>query len=208
MRKSPIDRAVPWIAAAACMGPAAWLVYRLFANQLGVNPIEELTRELGVWGLRLILAGLAITPLARILRRPKLIRLRRPVGLAAFAYVSLHLATYVGLDHFFDWAAIGKDIAKRPFITIGMAAFVLITPLAITSTNAMLRRIGPRAWRRLHQLVYLIGAMGVVHYYLLVKADHRPPLVYGAILALLLGYRVVAWLWRKRPARATARLAT
>ncbi|MET0182007.1 MAG: protein-methionine-sulfoxide reductase heme-binding subunit MsrQ [Caulobacterales bacterium] len=193
MALSVRDKAAPWTAAALCLLPLAYLIYRAFSGDLGANPIEEITRELGVWGLRFIIAGLAITPAARLLRQPKLIRLRRPIGLMAFAYVLLHLSSYIGLDQFFDWNAIVKDILKRPYITFGMLAFVLLIPLAITSTNAMIRRVGPRAWRRIHQAVYLIGALGVLHYFLLVKADHRPPLIYGAILAALLGYRIYAW---------------
>ncbi len=197
-------RATPWIVAALCMAPAAWLIWLLFHDKLGANPIEALIRQLGVWGLRFVIAGLAITPLARLTRTPALIRLRRPIGLVAFAYVLAHWCTYIGVDQFFDWAAIWKDLLKRPFITIGMAAFVLLTPLAITSTNAMLKRLGPRAWRRLHQAIYAIAVLGVVHYYLLVKADHRPPLIYAAILALLLGYRAVQWLRRRKPAPRAA----
>lgn len=191
----------PWIVAALCLAPLAHLIWRGFQGDLGPNPIEEITRELGVWALRLLIAGLAVAPLAQLLKQPALIRFRRPIGLVAFAYVLLHLGSYIGLDHFFDWSAIGKDIIKRPFITIGMAAFVLVTPLALTSTNAMIRKLGPKAWRRLHQLIYLIAALGVTHYFLLVKADHRPPLIYGAILAALLGYRAIKWA-RKRTRRA------
>lgn len=200
----------PWAVALACLLPFAHLIWRLFGNDLGPNPIEELTRELGVWSLRLIIAGLAISPLAKLLKQPALIHFRRPIGLVAFAYALLHLSTYVGLDHFFDWSAIGKDLLKRPFITIGMAAFVLLTPLAVTSANVMIRKLGPRVWRRLHQLVYLIAAFGVAHYFLLVKADHRPPLIYGAILAALLGYRLYMWMKQKNAsaARATQKRAS
>ncbi|HYE44544.1 MAG TPA: protein-methionine-sulfoxide reductase heme-binding subunit MsrQ [Caulobacter sp.] len=179
--------AVVWL---ACFAPISWLAWRLFSGELGANPIEALIRQLGVWGLRFILISLAITPLARILRRPRLIRFRRTVGLFAFAYVLLHWTSYIGLDQIFDWAAIGKDILKRPFITIGMTAFVLLIPLAVTSTNAAIRRLGPVRWRRLHRLIYLIAPLGVLHYYMLVKADHRPPLIYATVLALLLGWRV------------------
>lgn len=193
----------PWVVAALCLLPFAHLIWRAFHSDLGPNPIEEITRELGVWALRLLIAGLAISPLAKLLKQPALIRLRRPIGLVAFAYVLLHVSSYIGLDHFFDWSAIGKDILKRPYITVGMAAFVLVTPLALTSANAMIRKLGPKTWRRLHQLVYLIAALGVTHYFLLVKADHRPPLIYGAILAALLGYRLAMWA-RKRKAKAAA----
>jgi len=124
-------------------------------------------------------------------RAPVIIRYRRRVGLWAFAYVCLHLSTYIGVDQLFDWPTIGKDIAKRPYITIGMAAFTLLIPLAVTSADKLRRRLGPRRWKRLHQLIYLVAPMGAVHYYLLVKADHRPPLVYGAIIAALLAWHAV-----------------
>jgi sulfoxide reductase heme-binding subunit YedZ len=174
----------------ACFAPIPWLVWRLLSGDLGANPIEALIRQLGVWGLRFLLIGLAITPVARLLRQPRLIRFRRTVGLFAFAYVLLHWCTYVGVDQFFDWAAVIKDIYKRPFITIGMTAFVLLIPLAVTSTNAAIRRLGPINWRRLHRLIYVIAPLGVLHYYMLVKADHRPPLIYAGLLAVLLGWRV------------------
>jgi sulfoxide reductase heme-binding subunit YedZ len=176
------------------------LVWRAFYGNLGPNPIEEITRELGVWALRLLIAGLAITPLVHFTKQLALIRLRRPIGLVAFAYVLLHLSSYIGLDQFFDWNAIFKDILKRPFITLGMLGFVLLTPLAVTSTNAMTRKLGPKVWRRVHKLVYAVASLGVVHYFLLVKADHRPPLIYGAILAVLLGYRAARTFGRRQKA--------
>jgi len=144
-----------------------------------------------------LLVGLAITPAARIFKQPRLVRFRRTIGLFAFAYILLHLLTYVGVDLYFDWNQLWKDILKRPFITIGMAAFVMLIPLAATSFNGAVRRLGPERWRQLHRLTYLIVPLGVVHYYLLVKADHRPPLIYGGLVALLLGWRVVAVLKRR-----------
>lgn len=174
----------------ACFAPIVWLAWKGFAGALGANPIEALIRQLGVWGLRLLLVGLAITPAARILRMPRLVRFRRTIGLFAFAYIVLHLFSYIGVDLFFDFKQLWKDILKRPFITLGMLAFVLLIPLAVTSTNGWVIRMGRQAWSRLHWLIYVIVPLGVVHYYLLVKADHRPPLVYGAILAVLLGWRV------------------
>ena len=152
--------------------------------------------------LRLLIVGLAITPLARILKQPRLIRFRRTVGLFAFAYVLLHLTNYVVTDQWFDWAAIGKDILKRPFITVGMAAFVLLVPLAVTSTNWALRKLGPVRWRKLHRLTYLIVPLGVIHYLMLVKADHRPPVIYGAIVALLLGWRLWDGMRKRRASGA------
>jgi len=155
------------------------------------NPIEYIERNLGLWGLRLLILGLVITPMARIFRRPTLIRYRRTLGLFAFTYVLLHWLSYIVLDLYFDWPVILKDIYKRPFITIGMSAFVALIPLAVTSTDALRRRLGPVRWERLHQLIYLIVPAGLVHYWLMVKADHRSQLVYGAIIIALLAWRIV-----------------
>lgn len=196
------DRVVYGLVWLACLAPLLWLAWRGFSNDLGANPIDRLIRELGVWGLRLLIVGLAITPAARALKQPRLIRFRRTIGLFAFAYVLLHLTNYVVTDQWFDWAAIGKDILKRPFITVGMAAFVLLVPLAVTSTNWALRKLGPLRWRKLHRLTYLIVPLGVVHYYMLVKADHQPPLIYGAIAAVLLGWRLWEWARKRRAAGA------
>jgi len=202
MDRRALDRLVYGLVWLACFAPLLWLVWREFNNELGANPIDKLIRELGVWGLRLLIVGLAITPAARLLRQPRLIRFRRTIGLFAFAYVLLHLTNYVVTDQWFDWAAIGKDILKRPFITVGMAAFVLLVPLAVTSTNWALRKLGPVRWRKLHRLTYLIVPLGVIHYLMLVKADHRPPLIYGAIVAVLLGWRVRDWARKRRAALA------
>ncbi len=187
------ERATSWAVWLACAAPLLWFVVQAFTDGLGANPIQFVLRQLGVWALRFLCLSLAITPAAKLLKQPGLIRYRRRIGLWAFAYVCLHLATYIGVDQQFDWGVIGKDILKRPYITIGMAAFALLIPLAVTSADKLRRKLGPRRWRRLHQLVYLIVPMGVVHYYLLVKADHRPPLIYGAVVLALLGYRLWGW---------------
>ncbi len=173
------------------------------------NPIEYIERNLGLWGLRFLIIGLVITPMARIFRRPTLIRYRRTVGLFAFTYVLLHWLSYIVLDLYFDWPVILKDIYKRPFITIGMAAFVALIPLAVTSTDALRRRLGPVIWERLHQLIYLIVPAGLVHYWLMVKADHRSQLAYGSIIIALLAWRITdkAQAAARRRARAAEKAA-
>lgn len=199
------DRLISLAVWLACLSPLIWFVVQGFTGDLGANPIQYVLRQLGVWALRFICISLAITPLARLLKMPVIARYRRRVGLFAFAYVCLHLTTYIGIDQLFDWPTIGKDIVKRPYITIGMAAFAMLLPMAVTSADKLRRKLGPKRWKRLHQLIYLIAPMGVVHYYLLVKADHRPPLIYGAVMLVLLGYRVVNWeLDRRRKAQRQA----
>ncbi len=204
MTKRWKDRLISLLVWLLCAAPLFLLVAQGIMGGLTANPIEYVLRELGVWALRFLCVTLAITPAAKLLKMAVLMRYRRRVGLWAFAYVCLHLTTYLGIDQMFDWPTIGKDIAKRPYITIGMAAFVLLVPLAITSVNRIRKRIGARRWKRLHQLIYLIAPMGVVHYYLLVKADHRPPLIYGAVVALLLAYRVFQAASRARRGKARA----
>ena len=172
-----------------CSIPAAQLAYQAYIGDLGVNPIEFITRFTGSWALIFLLASLSVTPLRRLTGKNEIIRFRRTLGLFAFFYASLHFATYLGLDLFFDFRAIGKDILKRPYITVGFIAFVVMVPLAITSTAAMIRRLGKR-WQKLHRLVYLAAVGGVIHFYWLVKADIRRPAQYGAVLALLLGFRL------------------
>ena len=170
---------------------------------LGVNPIEFITRSTGTWTLSFLLITLAVTPLRRMLDLPWLLRLRRMLGLFAFFYGCLHLTTYVWLDQFFDAAAIVKDIVKRPFITIGFAAWTLMVPLAITSTNGWVKRLGAARWQALHRLVYVSATCGAVHYWWLVKKDITQPAIFAGVLAVLLGWRVVKW-GRERVA-ATAR---
>jgi len=178
-----------------CLLPAARLAWLATHSGLGVNPIEFVIRSLGTWTLTLLLATLAVTPLRRLTGWNALIRVRRMLGLFAFSYATLHFLAYVGLDQFFDLRAIVADIAKRPYITIGFTGFVLLIPLAVTSTNAMQRRLGGRRWLALHRLGYVIAVAGVVHYWWLVKKDITQPLIYATVLALLLGWRL--W-WRSQ----------
>jgi sulfoxide reductase heme-binding subunit YedZ len=182
----------------ACLVPAAALVWGAVTGGLGANPIDKITDETGTWTLRLLMATLAVTPLRRFTGWNEVIRLRRPLGLFAFFYGSLHFCTYLVLDQFFAFPEIVADIAKRPYITVGFTGFVLMVPLAITSTAGWIRRLGGRRWQRLHRLVYVSAAAGVVHYLWLVKADTTRPTRYAAILAVLLLARVV-WRWRSDP---------
>ena len=192
MDRKALDRVVYAVVWLACLAPLLWLAWRGFNTDLGANPIDRLIRELGVWGLRLLIVGLAITPLARILKQPRLIRFRRTIGLFAFTYVLLHLTNYVVTDQWFDWAAIGKDILKRPFITVGFAAFLLMIPLALTSTDAMVRRLG-RRWGKLHRLVYAVAIAAILHYWWhkAGKNDFSEVGWYAAVVIGLLGWRLV-----------------
>jgi len=174
-----------------CLIPLGQLSFNYYADDLTANPIEYITRFTGSWALLILLTSLTVSPLRKLSGWNDLIKLRRMLGLFAFFYIALHFATYMVLDLFFDFAAIGADILKRPYITVGFSAFVLMIPLALTSNAAMIRRLGKR-WQQLHYLAYVIAILGVVHFYWLVKADIRRPVQYGAVLALLLGYRLGA----------------
>ena len=180
--------------------PVVWLALGAWRGWLGANPIEAITRSTGVWTLRFMVITLAVTPLRWATGWNDLVRFRRTLGLVAFFYGTLHLLTYLWLDQFFDWGSIAKDVVKRPFITAGFSAYVLLVPLAITSTAGMIRRLGGRAWRRLHRLAYVAAALGVVHYWWLVKLDTRPPRNYGIVLAVLLSVRLWTWFRRRRSA--------
>jgi sulfoxide reductase heme-binding subunit YedZ len=182
----------------AALIPLERLAWKALHGGLGANPIEVITHSTGDWTLRLVLVTLAVTPLRRLTGQYWLIGIRRMVGLFAFFYGTLHFTTYIWLDKFFDVHDMVKDIAKRPFITIGFSAFVLMIPLAATSTAWSIRRLGGKNWQRLHRLIYLTGILGVIHYIWLVKADKRKPLEYGAVLFVLLLYRLGAWLYEKR----------
>lgn len=174
---------------AVCLLPLARLFVLGSGGGLGANPIEFITHSTGTWTLVGLLVTLSVTPLRRLTGRADLIRYRRMLGLFAFFYAILHFVTYLWLDQFFDFASIAKDIVKRPFITVGFAAFVLLIPLAVTSTRVMMRHLG-RRWQPLHRLVYLIALLGVIHYVWLVKKDLTQPLMFGAVLVLLLAMRL------------------
>jgi sulfoxide reductase heme-binding subunit YedZ len=180
----------------ACLIPLGQLLYNAWAGDLTANPIEYITHFTGDWSLIFLLATLSVTPLRKIFGWNEIIKLRRMLGLFAFFYVLLHFSTFMVLDHFFDFERIVKDVYKRPYVTAGFTAFVLLIPLAATSTAAMIRKLGKR-WQQLHRLVYVAAIAGVVHFYWLVKADIRRPVQYSAVLALLLGYRLIA-LWTQR----------
>jgi len=181
---------------AGSLVPLVMLVWQGLVGDLSANPIEDITHHTGAWTLRFLLITLAMTPLRRLGGWSWPVRLRRMLGLFAFFYGTLHLSTYVVLDQFFWWEEIWRDVIKRPFITLGFLGYLLLVPLAITSTNKMMRRLGAR-WKRLHKLVYLIPVLGVLHYLWLVKADLRAPLIYAGILAILLGIRGRWWLLRR-----------
>ena len=189
-RRAPLDR---WLKPAVfilCVIPLLWLPARFLIYGFGANPIETAIRYLGDWALRFLLIALAVTPVRILTGWLPVARLRRMLGLFAFTYVALHVMAYVGLDQFFDWNAIGKDIIKRTYITFGMISLVILIPLAITSTDKMLRRLGGARWRNLHRLVYVAGVAAVIHYYFMVKAGQLQPLIYGAILAALFAVRI------------------
>jgi len=192
-----------WVVA---LTPLARLLYGFWMDDLTVNPIEYVTRELGETALRLLLASLALTPLRILLGISWPVTLRRLLGLFAFFYLCLHFAVWIVLDHFFDWRTMGDDIVKRPWITVGVAALLLLVPLAATSTTGMIKRLGGVAWRRLHRLVYVAATLGVLHYIWLAKKVLIQPWVYAAVLAVLLGIRagdaVRKLLKRRRPALA------
>jgi len=186
----------------ACLIPLGLLAWRGYGNHLGANPIEAITHETGLWTLRLLLITLLVTPLRRLTGWNAVQRVRRMLGLFAFFYGTLHFMTYVWLDQFFIWGDIVHDVMKRPFITVGFGAYLLLLPLAATSTNVMMKRLG-RRWQTLHRLAYAIPALGVLHYLWLVKADIDPPLMYGVLLSVLLGTRLW-WARRKRNALGKA----
>jgi len=203
----------------AALAPLGWLLWGFFGSTpfdmttwgagLGANPIEKITHTTGDWTLRFLLITLSVTPVRKLLALPVLIRFRRMFGLYAFFYGTLHFLTYIWLDKFFHLQEMLADVAKRKFITVGFTAFVLLIPLALTSTAGWIRRLGGKRWQALHRLIYFSAVCGVIHYLWLVKADIRKPMIYGTILAVLLLYRFLAWVMakaRKRPVLPPARV--
>jgi methionine sulfoxide reductase heme-binding subunit len=184
---------------AACLAPAVWLGAEALWGDLGANPIETITHRTGWWTLFLLTSTLAVTPARRIARRPNWVRYRRLLGLFAFFYGTLHFLTYLVLDQFFAWSFILEDIAERPFITVGFAAWLMLLALALTSTRASIRRLR-KNWQRLHRLIYVAAVAGGIHFFWGVKADKREPLIFIVIITVLLSLRVWAP-WRRRAAR-------
>jgi methionine sulfoxide reductase heme-binding subunit len=188
---------------AACLAPLGWLGYRAATGDLTANPISFVTNHLGDSTFCILLSSLAVTPLRIISGWSWPIALRRLLGLFAFFYACLHFSVWVVLDHFFDWGALGEDIVKRPYITVGMAALLLLIPLAATSTTAAIKRLGGVTWRRLHSVVYLVGILAALHYLWLAKKVNPQPYYYLGVLLLLLGIRLADWA-RRRVARREA----
>ena len=187
----------------ACLIPVGNLLWRGYRGDLTLNPVEFVEHTTGDWILRFLVITLAITPARKLLRLPNLIRFRRMMGLFAFFYACLHFSTWIGVDRFFNWGEMVKDVAKRPFITVGFTGFVLMIPLAITSTAGWIRRLGGKRWQMLHRAVYLSAIAGVVYYYWLVKSDVHKPLEYAFLVGILLAWRL--WMWfsgRRKPAPA------
>ena len=199
-----VERTYRWIVKpivfVAALGPLAWMVCGLFGwfgFSAGVDPVKFLELENGKTALIFLLLTLLVTPMRELARQPQLLRLRRMLGLFAFFYALVHFAVYVVLDLDFDWRMVGADIVKRPYITVGFTALVLLVPLAVTSTNRMMRRLG-RRWTKLHRMIYAIAALGIWHFYWQEKIDVRTPIRYAAVLAVLLGYRVLRSRWLRR----------
>ncbi len=189
-----------------CLVPLANLIWRALHQDLTPNPIEFITHRTGDWTLRFVILTLAITPLRKLPRLGPLIRFRRMLGLFAFFYACLHFGTWIGLDKFFDWAEMWKDVQKRRFITVGFTGFILLIPLAITSTAGWIRRLGGRRWQLLHRAIYLTAMAAVIHYYWLVKSDVRKPLQYASLVGILLAWRLGAWLVARRQRRSGGRV--
>jgi sulfoxide reductase heme-binding subunit YedZ len=191
----------------ACLIPLARLGWKGLHAGLGANPIQVITWSTGTWTLVFLMVTLSITPVRKLARQYWLIQFRRMFGLFAFFYACLHFTTYIWLDQFFDLHSVAKDVVKRPFITVGFTAFVLLIPLALTSTQASIRRLGKR-WQTIHRLIYVTAVLGVIHYIWLVKKDLRKPLIYAFILATLLAYRLIVWAWARMISPSTTQTAS
>jgi len=208
------EAAIRWVAKpvvfVAALLPLVWLAWVVTTSDLGpkgplgANPIEYVNRFLGDWAIRFLLMALAVTPLRGLTGWTQLTRFRRMLGLFAFFYVCLHMSSYVGVDQFFDWRAIWKDIVKRNYITVGMLTFLMLLPLALTSTKGMVKRLGGQRWTKLHKLVYPAGIAACFHFYMMRKGVQLEPIVYAAICAALLGWRVAQRLKRKATQAAAA----
>jgi methionine sulfoxide reductase heme-binding subunit len=186
----------------ACLVPLGRVAWKGFNSALGANPIQVITWSTGTWTLVFLMVTLSITPIRKLTRQYWLIQYRRMLGLFAFFYGCLHFTTYIWLDQFFSLHSIAKDVVKRPFITMGFTAFVLMIPLALTSTQNSIRRLGKR-WVTLHRLIYATAIFGVIHYYWLVKKDIRKPVIYAVILGVLLAYRLIVWAMGNLASRTT-----
>jgi methionine sulfoxide reductase heme-binding subunit len=206
LAKALLHPAAKPILFAVCLLPFAWLIYGVITNNLGANPAEYLIRSTGDWTLRFLCITLAVTPLRVIAGLPTLARFRRMLGLFVYFYVVLHFLSYSWFDMSFDFADIAKDIAKRPFILVGFSAFLLLTPLAATSFNRAVKALGARRWQALHKLVYAIAGLGILHFFWMRsgKNDFAEVAVYAAILSLLLGWRALQYLRKKRAAPAAS----
>lgn len=189
-----------------CLVPLAILVWQGLHNDLTLNPVQYVEHTTGDWVLRFLVITLAITPFRKLLRLPQLIRFRRMMGLFAFFYLCLHFTTWLWLDRYFDWSQIRDDLTKRPFIMVGFAAFLLLIPLAITSTAGWIRRLGGKRWQLLHRLIYIAAVLGVIHFYWLVKSDVHKPLEYAFIVGVLLLWRIGSWIaGRRQPSSSSAK---
>ncbi|MQR02692.1 protein-methionine-sulfoxide reductase heme-binding subunit MsrQ [Glaciimonas soli] len=210
MSFTPTPKQFKWLKATLfvlALIPAGRLLVYAFTDQLGANPIEFITRATGDWTLYFLCITLAVTPLRRLTKWNWLVKLRRMSGLFAFFYVSLHFTTFFWFDHFFDIGEMLKDVYKRPFITVGFSAFVLLIPLAVTSTNGMIKRLGGKRWQWLHRLVYLVAMLGILHFWWMRAGKHNfeKPIIFGTIVGVLLLARVYWYLKQKRAARVPER---
>ena len=203
MRPALVRRVLKPLVFVSCLGPLALLVYRALYGDLGANPVETITNTTGIWTLRFLAITIAVTPVRWLTRWNPIITFRRMIGLFAFFYGSIHFMIYFVLDRSLMFEGLWEDIVKRPYITMGFSAFVLMIPLALTSTKGWIRRLGGKRWNLLHKLVYVSAVLGVIHYWWKVKLDVTNPMIYAAIVAVLLGSRVARWLARRQGSRAT-----